>query len=322
MSSGLELGERVPHDHVVHFYSQDHELDDAVAAHLGEALRGEAVAIVIATSRRRDAIEARMLDDGVPVAAARRSGRFVGLDAEKALCGFMVDGTPDPRRFEQVVGQVIADANHTGRPVHAFGEMVALLWAQGNVTAAIELEALWNDLAQRRQFSLHCAYPMASIAARDDLHAAGAVCAQHSEVIASGTASHARSTTARGRRRSALFISTPSSVSAARRFVDDTLRTWGSEVSLDDAALVTSELVGNAVRHADSPFRVALERNRSGVRVAIEDTSRSVPLPRESTRPDVDGRGMSLVARLSAQWGSEVADDGKTVWCQLPDHRA
>ena len=49
--------------------------------------------------------------------------------------------------------------------------MVALLWHQGNVAAAIELETLWNDLAEDRRFSLLCAYPAQVVgeASLDDL---------------------------------------------------------------------------------------------------------------------------------------------------------
>ena len=72
----------------------------------------------------------------------------------------MVDGTPDPHRFAETVGPVIRTARTGDRRVLAFGEMVALLWAEGNREAAIRLEQLWNDLARRETFALLCAYPI------------------------------------------------------------------------------------------------------------------------------------------------------------------
>ena len=57
----------------------------------------------------------------------------------------------------------------TGRPVRAYGEMVALLWEHGDVLAAIELEELWNDLGRELDFSLLCAYRSASV--QGDEHA-------------------------------------------------------------------------------------------------------------------------------------------------------
>src|SRR5258707_7134750 len=67
--------------------------------------------------------------------------------------------------------------------VVAFGEMVALLWAEGNIDAAIRLEQLWNDLARRHAFSLHCAYPITGF--HDKTHAAPflKICSEHSAVI-------------------------------------------------------------------------------------------------------------------------------------------
>jgi DNA-binding NarL/FixJ family response regulator len=61
--------------------------------------------------------------------------------------------------------------------------MVALLWAEGNIDAAIRLEQLWNDLARRHAFSLHCAYPITGF--HDKTHEAPflKICSEHSAVI-------------------------------------------------------------------------------------------------------------------------------------------
>jgi signal transduction histidine kinase len=74
----------------------------------------------------------------------------------------MIDGRPDKGRFESTIGPVIRTARGGDRRVLAFGEMVALLYAEGNRDAAIQLEKLWNDLALRETFALLCAYPIAS----------------------------------------------------------------------------------------------------------------------------------------------------------------
>ncbi len=70
-----------------------------------------------------------------------------------------------------------------GRRVRAFGEMVALLWTEGNQAAAIRLEELWNELAQTRTFCLYCAYCLDSFG--DTAHTAPFthICTQHSRVI-------------------------------------------------------------------------------------------------------------------------------------------
>ena len=61
---------------------------------------------------------------------------------------------------------MVAQAAQNGRRVRAFGEMVALLWSEGNQAAAIRLEELWNELALSQTFCLFCAYSMDSLGGR------------------------------------------------------------------------------------------------------------------------------------------------------------
>jgi hypothetical protein len=86
--------------------------------------------------------------------SCRMHGQYASLDAAATLSQFMVDGEPSPGRFTEIVGSIIARAANGRRRVRIFGEMVALLWADGNWAAAIRLEALWNDLARTHSFSL------------------------------------------------------------------------------------------------------------------------------------------------------------------------
>jgi hypothetical protein len=87
-------------------------------------------------------------------------GRFLSFDAAETLTRFMADGSPDPRLFAEVVGNLIAQLASTEsgetRRVVVFGETVALLWADGQFEAAIRLEQLWNELARTHSFQLHC----------------------------------------------------------------------------------------------------------------------------------------------------------------------
>jgi PAS domain S-box-containing protein len=82
------------------------------------------------------------------------------------------------------VGRVVKQVSQGRKRVRAFGEMVALLWAQGNKAAAIRLEELWNDLARTQSFALFCAYPMSAFAepANDGI-SLGDVCTCHTRVI-------------------------------------------------------------------------------------------------------------------------------------------
>src|SRR5437868_1121754 len=83
----------------------------------------------------------------------RAGGRYVCLNAAEALMQIMRAQVPDRARFMDVVGELIEEHVAAGRRVLVFGEMVALLAAQGNHAAVIELEALWNELRREHSFS-------------------------------------------------------------------------------------------------------------------------------------------------------------------------
>jgi signal transduction histidine kinase len=173
--------------HVVQFYSEDSFLLDELSRFIGTALGAGDSAIVIATKAHRDGLSYRLRVRGFDPVTAIETGRYVPLDAAETLAKFMVDGSPDPARFRDVIGAVIARATAAaeGDPLRlvAFGEMVALLWADGKSQAAIELEDLWNDLAGRYAFSLRCAYPLSGFNRTEHADALLKICAQHSLVI-------------------------------------------------------------------------------------------------------------------------------------------
>ena len=115
-----------------------------------------------------------------------------------------------------------------------------------------------------------------------------------------------------------MFAAQPASVSAARRFVRQVLE--GSAAPLvDDAALVVTELVANAVLHAGGPITLTTEVADDGavVRVEVGDSSPVPPALREYGSVASTGRGLTLVARLARRWGVEPAEIGKTVWVEL-----
>jgi signal transduction histidine kinase len=102
----------------------------------------------------------------------------------------MVDEQPDPERFAETVGRVVDQARAAAGPhgrVVAFGEMVALLYTEGNVAAAIRLEQLWNELGATCDFQLHCAYPMHLFTREADGSSMEAICAEHSRVAPTET---------------------------------------------------------------------------------------------------------------------------------------
>jgi anti-sigma regulatory factor (Ser/Thr protein kinase) len=110
---------------------------------------------------------------------------------------------------------------------------------------------------------------------------------------------------------------TSHSVPAARRIVRHLLTGWSAEVFSEDALLLLTELVSNAVRHVTgrAPLRVELSLTGLVLRIAVLDTSPVPPRPRAA---DADGGyGLRLVAAISDRWGSQERPDGKRVWAEL-----
>lgn len=179
----LDQRERDHADHFVQFYESDDSLVDSVSGFIGDGLEAEEGCIVIATRAHREGLEQKLRARGLDVAAARAQGQYVALDAAETLSMFLCEGTPERRRFLEVVGRVVAQAAEGGRRVRAFGEMVALLCLEGNQEAAIRLEELWNELGKTYAFSLFCAYSIDSFGGEAYAAPFAQICAQHSRVL-------------------------------------------------------------------------------------------------------------------------------------------
>jgi hypothetical protein len=170
--------------HAVQFYETDGHLLDLLTRFVGTALVSGDIALVIATTAHRDGLNKRLKTNGLDIAVPIEQRRYIVLDAAATLEQISSNGAIDAQLFEEIIGGLIAKACGTGerRHVVAFGEMVALLWAQGRGGSAIQLEQHWNDLTARHEFSLCCAYPMQSFGNRDAA-AFMKICAQHSHVF-------------------------------------------------------------------------------------------------------------------------------------------
>ncbi|MFH8800130.1 ATP-binding protein [Streptomyces sp. NPDC017936] len=116
------------------------------------------------------------------------------------------------------------------------------------------------------------------------------------------------------------FPADPGAVRTARGAVRGQLHGWGMESVGDLAALLVSELVTNALRHATGPIGVRLVRPARLEGVLLVEVSDPLPdPPRErAARPDDEGgRGLQLVASSARRWGTRPGGTGKTVWFEL-----
>ncbi len=167
-------------DHVVVFNSSDDELAEWVTDYLLAAIAQDGVAIAVAGPDSRSAFRQRLARAGVDVARAKVNGSYVELDVASVLDAFMINGWADPASFWRAITPVLKRAAPDRRPVAIFGEMVALLWQRGQVGAAVDVEALWNELARQYQFGLLCAYPAAALDDQEHADAIAQVCSAHS----------------------------------------------------------------------------------------------------------------------------------------------
>ncbi|MEO5701326.1 MAG: MEDS domain-containing protein [Casimicrobiaceae bacterium] len=174
-------GEIPPWEHLVQFYSDETAFLDTLEGFIGGGLRSGDSAIVIATPEHLSALETRMARGGIDVERARQREQYVPLDAAATLDLFMVGVRPDPEKFMAVLEHLLARAQQGEWKVRAFGEMVVLLLARGNVDATLELEHLWQKACAKHGLSLLCAYP-ASVAG--EAEQVEHICRAHSRVLA------------------------------------------------------------------------------------------------------------------------------------------
>src|SRR4051794_11130485 len=122
----------------------------------------------------------------------------------------------------------------------------------------------------------------------------------------------------------------PTSVGVVRHRCIDELRSRGvPPATVDDTALVLSELVGNAVRHGlpldGGGIEVQWQLTASIIRLEVRDGGRG-PLRNEASRPvagggsadNEGGRGLAIVSLLSTSWGSAFDADEAVVWADVP----
>lgn len=181
-SSPVFWGEIAPCEHIAQFYEDDGVLLDTLAGFVGGGLKAGEGAIVLATEGHLKVLEQRLAASGVNVATAVSRDQYITMVAEEALARFMVNQWPDDKLFADFVSDLLVRARATGRRVRAFGELVALLWARGDVAATVRLEFLWHQLCQSQAFSLFCAYPRSGFT-EDPLKSLDVIRATHSRIV-------------------------------------------------------------------------------------------------------------------------------------------
>jgi signal transduction histidine kinase len=170
--------------HGVQFYESDEFLASVVAEFVSAGLDVGDVVILIANEAHRQLFREQLILDRPDVDGAVATGRLVMLDARETLAQFTVDRMPDWARFRRhIIGLLdVVRSAHPGASVRAYGEMVNLLWQDGQPAAALQLEAFWNDLGREQVFQLLCGYAMQNFADGDQRAGFADVCSSHTHV--------------------------------------------------------------------------------------------------------------------------------------------
>jgi DNA-binding NarL/FixJ family response regulator len=178
-------GRRLHTSHAVEFFADSERLITNVAAFLAEGLRQGQPAIVISNEFQRAAIQMKLTAAGIDVDRARHAGDLTLADHREMLALVSPEGVLDQDGFNAQAGRLL-EQTVRGRPsvtVRIYSDVVDALWQQGRSEAALQLEMLWNELAEVHAFSLLCAYAIGHFYKQTELF--DAIQRQHSEVAAS-----------------------------------------------------------------------------------------------------------------------------------------
>jgi len=176
--------------HSVQFYDTHEALIDRLCGVVCSGLLLGNSVLIIATETHRTQLTTGLQRLEVDLRSYARERRFTMYDAEGLLSKFMVNDLPELKRFQSTVGELLTHSKLAARSkdkgLTVFGEMVSVLWEQGNKNGALALERLWNELLNERAFHLHCAYPRA-IFSQDNSGFAN-ICETHSHVLVGAVA--------------------------------------------------------------------------------------------------------------------------------------
>jgi hypothetical protein len=151
-----------PRDHIVQLYQDQQFLNRAVCRFAAGAIANGEGVILVPTAAHWEAFRPRLEAEGVNVEAAQGNGQLTVVDADELLPRFMKDAMPDAPVFLGLAADVIAKARGEARypKVRWWGEMVNLLWEQGNVAASMNLEDQFDRLAEHHEIAIFCSFVM------------------------------------------------------------------------------------------------------------------------------------------------------------------
>ncbi len=179
------LAEPGENGHIVQLYQDDEFYGEAISHFAAEGLaRGESI-ILVATEPHWKNISARLRGKGFNLEELFGQGQLTLLDADATLPKFMRGNTPDAGIFKPLAKQTIDRARAEGRypRVRWWGEMVNVLYVDGNPSGSNYLEELFDEVAHEENIAIFCSFLMDKFDPKIYDEAFGQVCCTHSHVI-------------------------------------------------------------------------------------------------------------------------------------------
>ena len=182
---GHILSHAAPHDHVVQLYQDQDFLNRAVCRFAGAALANGEGLILVPTVEHWNAFRPRLEAEGVDVKGAQASGQLRVVDADELLPRFMQKALPDGPMFLGLAGEIIAGTRGAGRfpKVRWWGEMVNVLWERGDIAASMNLEDLFDRVAQEQNIAIFCSFLMDNFNGEIHTHMLPRLGENHSHLI-------------------------------------------------------------------------------------------------------------------------------------------
>jgi hypothetical protein len=156
------LADAGPRDHIVQLYQDQQFLNRAVCRFAAGAIANGEGVILVPTAAHWEAFRPRLEAEGVNIKDAQARGQLTVVDADELLPRFMRDAMPDAPVFLGLAADVISKARGRDRypKVRWWGEMVNVLWEQGNVAASMSLEDQFDRLAKHHEIAIFCSFVM------------------------------------------------------------------------------------------------------------------------------------------------------------------
>ena len=179
------LAEPGENGHIVQLYQDDEFYGEAISHFTAEGLtRGESI-ILVATEPHWKNISARLRGKGFNLDVLFRQGQLTLLDADHTLPKFMRGNKPDANIFKPLARQTIHKARADGKypRVRWWGEMVNVLYVDGNPGGSNYLEELFDEVASEENIAIFCSFLMDKFDPKIYDDAFGQVCCTHSHVI-------------------------------------------------------------------------------------------------------------------------------------------